>query len=176
MFTGYDKLVLKGLKGAPKNDEQEQKPDLSLLPLDVLQAVARSYEYGLVKYFRNSWRKGFRTNRNVAAAKRHISNWQDEGQLYDKDAYELSQKKVHHIAMAIFNLLCILDAEVNHPELVENYVPVKFETHVPLSEEEALRIEARRLLWVHNEDPVEFQKVMTSEEIISEFEGKRDSE
>jgi len=86
--------------------------------------------------------------------------------MYDKDAWKLAQMKVHHIAMAIFNLICVLDSEFNHPELVENYVPHDFEPEVPLSEEEADRYEARRLLWFTNEMPVEFQKANSPKELI----------
>ena len=41
-------MTIKG--DAPKNNEQENKPDLSLLPFDVLELDARAYQYGLIKY------------------------------------------------------------------------------------------------------------------------------
>jgi len=71
---------------APKNDEIEGKPDLSLLPLDILAEVAKTYKYGTIKYKRNSHRVGFETDRMIAACLRHISEWNDRGQEYDKDA------------------------------------------------------------------------------------------
>lgn len=106
--------------GGNKNDAAEGKPDMSLLPLDILAHVARPYEYGLIKYGRNNWRKGFDTNRSIAAALRHISAWQDKGEDYDQEALEKGVE-MHHISCAIFNLLCVLDAIHNHPELVNNY-------------------------------------------------------
>jgi len=108
---------------ATKNDLVEGKPDLSLLPLDILEEVARAYEYGLVKYQRNDWRGGFETHRSIAAALRHISAWNDQGEKYDKEAFERTGKNVHHLGMAVFNLLCALQTEGTKPDLVDNYKP-----------------------------------------------------
>lgn len=133
-----------------KNDNIEKKPDLSLLPMDLLGIVTRAYEYGLVKYQRNSHRGGFETNRNIAAALRHISDWNDKGQEYDKDAFELSGMKVHHLGMAIFNLLCILNAVVYKPDLVNNYIPEDFVSDVPIDDEPELvnRVEKLKKYWL----------------------------
>lgn len=147
---------MKKSKGV-KFDNRADKPDMSLLPFDLLKKIVRPYEYGLVKYVRNNWRKGFDTSRSLAAAMRHISEWQDRGQEYDLDAYELCKMKVHHIEMVIFNLICILDAINNHPELVHNYIPEDFKSEVPLSKEEEERIENLRLDWVNN-TPIEKKK------------------
>lgn len=137
------------MSGALKSEHIEKKPDLSLLPLDLLGIVTRAYEYGLVKYFRNNHRKGFETNRCIAAAMRHISDWNDRGQEYDKDAYEVAGMRVHHIGMAIFNLLCVLDSITNHPELVNNYIPDNFVSEVPIEDEKELnRIEKLRTFWL----------------------------
>ncbi len=114
---------------APKNDKEENKPDLSLLPLDLLSGLARAYEYGCHKYYRNSWRKGFQTSRTIAAALRHISNFWDEGLDLDFDALS-DGFEVHHIDMAIFNLLCVKDSIVNHPEFIDRYERPKTEDSI----------------------------------------------
>ncbi len=102
---------------APKNDGIEKKPDMSLLPMDLLEEVAKAYEYGLAKYSRNSWRGGFEQHKNQAAALRHAADYWDKGELYDQDAFDRRGMKVMHPAMVIFNMLCIIDSIKNHPEL-----------------------------------------------------------
>lgn len=133
-----------------KNDSIEKKPDLSLLPLDLLGLVAKPYEYGLEKYQRNSHRGGFETHRNIAAALRHISDWNDRGQEYDGDAWQIANTKVHHISMAIFNLLCVLDAVTYNQNLVDNFIPADFQSEVPIDDEPELkdRIECLREYWI----------------------------
>jgi len=110
---------------APKNNKEENKPDLSLLPLDLLAGLARAYEYGCFKYYRNSWREGFQTSSVIRAALSHISKFWDEGKDLDAEALEAGFE-VHHIDMAIFNLLCVKDAILNHPELVDRYERPKY--------------------------------------------------
>lgn len=109
---------------APKMDAEEKKPDMSLLPMDLLEEVARAYEFGIAKgYPRYSWRKGFSVSRNVAASRRHDTDFWDKGEIYDKQAKEDYDIQVMHCAMVIFNQLCIIDALKNHPELMDRYKP-----------------------------------------------------
>lgn len=133
-----------------KNDAIEQKADLSLIPLDLLDFVSKAYEYGTRKYKRNSHRGGFETHRTIAAALRHIAEWNDKGQEYDKDAWEREQMKVHHLGMAIFNLISILNSIRYKPELVNNYIPENFTSEVPLDDEPQVveRIERLRKFWL----------------------------
>jgi len=135
---------------APKNDAIEQKPRLELLPMDLLGLVADTYDYGTSKYYHNSHRQGFPTNRMISAALRHISNWNDEGQEFDLDAYERTGKKVHHIAMAIFNLLSVLEAIKYHPDKVKNYIRSDFKSQVPIDDMPELveRIEKLKEFWL----------------------------
>lgn len=105
---------------APKNTAQEGKPDLSLLPMDLLEGLARAYEYGCYKYSRNSWRKGFPQSEMIAASRRHDSDFWEKGEFFDKEAEEAGFK-VDHISMQIFNLLCVLDAELNHPQFCDRH-------------------------------------------------------
>lgn len=107
---------------APKNNILEAKPDMSLLPLDLLEGLARTYEYGCIKYSRNSWRKGFKQSNMLAASLRHITDYKDKGQMFDIDAIERADMHIYHIDMAIFNLLCVKDSILNHPELDDRYI------------------------------------------------------
>lgn len=118
----YVKTSSGELELAPKNNILEAKPDMSLLPLDLLEYEVRPYEYGLIKYSRNSWRKGFLQSVMLAASLRHIGDYKDKGQMFDPDAKEKANMDVHHIAAAIFCLRCVMDSIINHPELDDRYI------------------------------------------------------
>jgi hypothetical protein len=102
---------------APKNNTQEGKPQLSLIPLDVItKHVVPAYMEGVIKYERESWRRGFKTSVLVDAALRHITAFFYDGEDYDKDAEKLGIKK-HHLGGAIFSLLSILHTLDTRPDL-----------------------------------------------------------
>jgi hypothetical protein len=136
-----------GKKTAPKNNIKEDKSPLAELPLDLLSEVAIAYKYGIFKYFRLSWRMGFKTSDSLDAVLRHISEFKDKSQEYDKEAFELTGQKVHHIGMAIFNLLCVLDACKNHRELINTYVPENYKPDVPIPKNILYSILRRRKAW-----------------------------
>ena len=97
------------------------KPDLSHIPLDLMEYVVRAFEYGMTKadpHPRDNWRLGFSTNQTLAAALRHIGEFKDHGYSWDSEALEHRQQ-VHHLAMAIFNLFAALNTCVYHPEMVD---------------------------------------------------------
>lgn len=102
---------------APKNNEQEGKPDPTLLPMDLLiKYVVPAYQQELKKYWRESWRHGFQVSVMVAAAMRHISDFFWNCEDYDPDAEQYGIQK-HHLAGAIFSLLSILNTLDAHPEM-----------------------------------------------------------
>ncbi len=93
---------------APKNNVIEGKPDLSLLPMDLLEEyLVPAYQEGLLKYRRESWRLGFPVSVMMAAAMRHMVKFFWHRESWDPDATALGIKK-HHLAGAIFSLLAIL--------------------------------------------------------------------
>lgn len=99
---------------APKNHVQENKPQPSLLPMDLLiEYLEPAYREGLDKYHRESWRGGFPVSIMVDAAMRHITEFFYNGKNEDPD----SSTKKHHLAGAIFSLLCILWTLKTRPEL-----------------------------------------------------------
>ena len=53
------------------------KADLSLLPLVALEQMARAFMFGEKRYGRYNYTAGFNSHRLVAAALRHITQWQD---------------------------------------------------------------------------------------------------
>jgi dATP/dGTP diphosphohydrolase, N-terminal len=102
---------------APKNNREEGKPRPSLLPMDVLiNYLCPAYEEGLIKYKRESWRRGFLVSDMFDAADRHLSNFFYEHEDWDPDAWKLGIKK-HHLAGALFSILSILHTLDTRPEL-----------------------------------------------------------
>lgn len=106
---------------APKNNIQDNKPKPTLLPIDVLiKYLCPAYEEGLIKYERESWRRGFQVSILVDAAIRHISDFYYRGEDWDRDAEKVGVKK-HHLAGAIFSLLSILHTLDTRPELDDRF-------------------------------------------------------
>ena len=99
---------------APKNHEIEGKFRPSLLPLDILMEFQCSaYEEGVIKYSRESWRKGFPVSVMIDAALRHIIEFFWLGNDIDESA----PTKKHHLTGAIFSLTCILQTLKTRPDL-----------------------------------------------------------
>ena len=102
---------------APKNNEQEGKPQPSLIPLDLLIKILEpAYREGLIKYRRESWREGFHTTIMMDAAERHLSAHFYDGEDFDPDAKKLGINKTH-LGGALFSILCMAHTMLNHPEL-----------------------------------------------------------
>lgn len=111
----------KAYETAPKNNVQEGKPRVSLLPMDILiKYVVPAYEEGVRKYHRESWRGGFHTSVLVDAALRHIVAFFWSGEDWDPDAAKVGIKK-HHLAAAVFCLLSILHTLDARPELDDRF-------------------------------------------------------
>lgn len=103
---------------APKNNKEEDKPQPSLIPLDVLMEVLEpAYRVGLKKYYRESWRKGFKATDMIDAALRHISKFANEGEDFDQEDLKEFGMEKHHIGGAIFSLICLYHSVTRYPEL-----------------------------------------------------------
>ena len=102
---------------APKKSKQENKPQPSLIPMDILiEVLEPAYREGLLKYERESWRKGFLTTEMMDAAMRHIEKCFYEKEDFDKDAMNFKIKK-HHLGGAIFSLICMYYSLTRYPDL-----------------------------------------------------------
>lgn len=103
---------------APKNHEKEDKHDMSELPLDLLaELLCPAYKEGTVfKYYRNSWRLGFKLSVQMSALLRHISAFYYYREEYDQDTLKQFNHKKHHIGAAIFCLLCMYNSLLVNPE------------------------------------------------------------
>jgi hypothetical protein len=105
------------LNRAPKNTALENKPKPSLIPFDIcIEYDEPAYQEGLIKYYRESWRKGFPISEMYDAAVRHLEQFFYHMQDYDPDAEKLGIKK-HHLAGARFSIACMLQTLRDHPEM-----------------------------------------------------------
>jgi len=102
---------------APKNNLIEDKPQMSLIPDDLLRDFGEpAYREGIIKYIRESWRDGFPITVMMDALKRHMTQFYYDGEDFDTDAEKYGVKK-HHLGGALFCILCMCDTVKNHPEL-----------------------------------------------------------
>lgn len=92
--------------GARYNDN---KPDLSLIPLSTLEGEARVWMYGERKYKRFNWMKGMKWSIPLACALRHIAAHQ-AGEDIDPESGE------SHISHALCNLRMLALYEKTYPE------------------------------------------------------------
>ena len=109
---------------APKNNIEEGKPQMSLIPMDVLRDfLIPAYMEGLQKYSRESWRGGFKISVMEDAARRHMCQFFHDGEDYDQESLERFNIKKHHLGAALFSILCMCQTLRDHPELDDR--PIK---------------------------------------------------
>lgn len=103
------------LREAPKNNLQEDKPLMSLIPMDLLaEFLEPAYREGLIKYSRESWRDGFNISTMIDALRRHEAAFWHTGEDLDPDAMAIGVEK-HHLGGMLFCVLCMCDTITNHP-------------------------------------------------------------
>lgn len=105
-------------KGAPKNHIEEGKHDMSELPLDLLaELLCPAYQEGThFKYYRNSWRKGFKMSVMFAACLRHLTKFFCMRETYDQETLKKYGIKKHHLGAAIFCIVALYNDWKNHPK------------------------------------------------------------
>lgn len=85
-----------------KNDQE--KPDLTDIPMDAMWEMGKAFTYGQKKYKKNNFRAGMLVSRQLAAAIRHIYQHLD-GENFDKETKSMHLgNAMASIAMAIYNL------------------------------------------------------------------------
>ena len=103
---------------APKNHIVENKPQMSLIPDDLLRDFLEpAYREGLLKYYRESWREGFPLSVMMDAAKRHLTAFFHDGEDFDNETLIKYGIMKHHLGAALFCILCMCDTVLNHPEM-----------------------------------------------------------
>jgi hypothetical protein len=88
------------------------KPDYSLLPLDLLDGVIRTFMYGEKKYDRYNFRKpgSLDPNRLLAACLRHLTEVQKAVRLNDEEVMKDGESGEAHLHHAISDLIMMVEA------------------------------------------------------------------
>lgn len=102
---------------APKNNKKENKPQDSLIPLDILIPMLEpAYREGIQKYDRESWRLGFNATVMYDSLMHHLRAWFFDLETFDPEAKEFNVEK-HHLGAAIFCMINLYNTEMNFPAL-----------------------------------------------------------
>lgn len=102
-----DKILTVSPKEEKALKYDDGKPPMDLLPYPALAEVALVLGYGEKKYGRWNYMKGMEWSRLIAAALRHINqfNW---GEDYDRESFK------SHIAHAVCCLLMLLEYQLDN--------------------------------------------------------------
>jgi len=100
------------MTGGKKNDQD--KPDISLIPKVAIWGMAEALTYGAKKYNRHNFRAGIAYSRLVAAAMRHLTAW-NEGENLDPES------GLDHLNHCMASLAMLKFMQENHPNLDDRY-------------------------------------------------------
>ena len=100
------------MSGGIKNDKD--KPDLTLIPREAIEEMAKALTYGAKKYSRFNFREGMDISRPIAASLRHIYQFLD-GEDVDEETQCI------HLGNAMAGLAMALWLHKNKPECDNRY-------------------------------------------------------
>tara|TARA_B110000908_G_C10248279_1_gene450213 strand:- start:1780 stop:2163 length:384 start_codon:yes stop_codon:yes gene_type:complete len=95
----------------------ENKVDLSLLPVEALEAIAKVFEFGAKKYGAFNWRadgENTEWRRSFSSLQRHLYAW-SECEDTDPDS------GLDHLSHAASQLMIMICHAKNHPEMDNRY-------------------------------------------------------
>jgi hypothetical protein len=94
-------------------DMHEGKGRYDLLPMCVIDRLAKHYEAGALKYSDRNWEKGIPAHSFADSAMRHFTKYMDD------------QNDEDHLIAAIWNLCGLAWTEVKRPEMMD--IPARME-------------------------------------------------
>jgi len=100
-------------EGGVKHDNG--KEPLDLVPYEALQEIARVLDFGKQKYGRANWANGINYSRLIAAAMRHLNQYNSG---IDTD----NETGISHAAHAACNLMFLLWMEKNRPDMDDRWI------------------------------------------------------
>lgn len=112
---------------ATKHDNNKEK--LSLISSEALKQLSKVMEFGLEKYGRDNWRRGFKWSRLFDACMRHLLAY-NSGERKDPET------GLSHLAHAMANIAMLIEHETMHlgeDDLFKGYKKLE---SAPLSEDE----------------------------------------
>lgn len=103
---------------APKNNNTENKSQVSLIPLDIIIPMLEpAYREGIIKYQRESWRLGFNSTVMYDALMRHLKAWFFDLESYDPETKEKYNIDKHHLGAVLFCAINLYATNMKFPEL-----------------------------------------------------------
>jgi len=85
------------------------KPQINMVPFELIQGVAGVLEFGAAKYCKDNWKKGMDWTRCWDSAQRHMWAWQN-GEDFDPESGK------SHLAHAASNIAFLMWYAENRPE------------------------------------------------------------
>jgi hypothetical protein len=102
---------------APKNNNIENKAQISLIPLDlIIPMLEPAYREGIIKYQRESWRCGFNATVMYDALMRHLKSWFFDLESFDPETKEKYGIDKHHLGAVLFCAINLYATEMKFPE------------------------------------------------------------
>ncbi len=103
---------------APKNNNTEDKAQISLIPLDlIIPMLEPAYREGIIKYQRESWRAGFQSTVMYNALMRHLKAFFFDLESYDPESKEKFNIDKHHLGAVIFCAVNLYATDISFPSL-----------------------------------------------------------
>jgi hypothetical protein len=93
----------------------DEKPPFDLIPYEALEEIAKVLKHGMIKYQRANWAKGIAYSRLIAAAMRHLNQYNS---VCDKD----EESGLDHASHAATNLVFLLWMIKNRPDLDDRWI------------------------------------------------------
>jgi hypothetical protein len=90
------------------------KPRMDLVPVSMMNALARVLTYGAKKYDADNWRRGFKYSVPYACLLRHLTQWWD-GEDRDKES------GLSHLDHVAANLAMLIEFERDCPHLDDRW-------------------------------------------------------
>lgn len=117
VITKLNQINKETMKTAPKNNLKEGKPRASLIPWDILiEYLVPTYEEGVHKYKRESWRDGFNISVLYDALQRHLIAFFYKHEDIDPEITKPGLK-AYHLGAAMFCILSMIWTLKTRPEL-----------------------------------------------------------
>ena len=111
-MSEYIDEILKSAQGVKYDGD---KAPMDLIPYESLEEIAKVLGFGEKKYAAGNWAKGIEMRRLLAAALRHIGQF-NSGTDYDEETNTL------HIANAACNLIFAIWMYKNRPDLDNRWI------------------------------------------------------
>ena len=88
------------------------KPQLSFIPMELMEDCARVFQYGAQKYDRDNWKKGDHATSLLDSLLRHVAAFQ-QGEYIDEES------GLPHLGHIMCNVIFLTHVACNFPEFLD---------------------------------------------------------